>query len=353
MAEQLTVLPTTTVTAGAIKRTPTGEQQWIRDASLLVLPPKLNEGDADAQLQSERALDLSELRFTFQISQADYETPNTAAIRVYNLSEPTVRKIRGEYSRVVVQAGYKNAAAGVIFQGDIRQIFTGRENNVDSYLDIFAADGDLGYSYGQTNRTWGPGTSAKQVAQDLATDMGFTLGAFPDLTGPAGLTGPNLDIVFNGKIGFGISRALMRNVADAMGCTWSIQNGQVQIVPLQGYMPGEAVVINALTGMIGIPVQTDAGIQFRCLLNSRLRIGTLVQLNNKDINQLIESKGPPTPYNRPYSGLQFAAKVVEAADGLYRLYVVEHVGDTRGQPWYSECVCLAVDRSANQVIAKN
>ena len=34
------------------------------------------------------------------------------------------------------------------------------------------------------------------------------------------------------------------------------------------------------------------------------------------------------------------------ADGLYRLLTVEHRGDTRGNDWYSELVCLDVDETA-------
>lgn len=34
-------------------------------------------------------------------------------------------------------------------------------------------------------------------------------------------------------------------------------------------------------------------------------------------------------------------------DGYYKIIVLEHEGDTRGNPWYSNIVCLAVDMSAN------
>jgi hypothetical protein len=36
-----------------------------------------------------------------------------------------------------------------------------------------------------------------------------------------------------------------------------------------------------------------------------------------------------------------------ADDGYYKIIVLEHEGDTRGNPWYSNIVCLAVDMSAN------
>jgi hypothetical protein len=34
-------------------------------------------------------------------------------------------------------------------------------------------------------------------------------------------------------------------------------------------------------------------------------------------------------------------------DGFYKVIVVEHEGDTRGNPWYANMVCLAVDATAS------
>lgn len=321
-------------------------RQWLRKASLVVLPPKLNEGDADAQLQaSQQGLDLSDMHFAFQLQQMDTQSPNSAVIRVWNLSDATVRKIKGEFSRVVLQAGYEQGAFGVIFKGDLKQFRTGCENATDTYLDLLCADGDVS-NFATTNVTWAAGTKLRDVVGKVTADMGLEIGYLPDLEG----TNPAM---IRGKVGFGMSRDFLTKAANTIGATWSIQGGKVNVIPLTGYLPGEAVVINALTGMIGIPEQTDQGISVRCLLNPRLRVGGLVELNNKDINQLIQQKQSlPIPFNQ-WTGIQYASKVVEAADGLYRLYVCEHSGDTRGNPWYSDLICVAVDRSSQQVIARN
>ena len=33
-------------------------------------------------------------------------------------------------------------------------------------------------------------------------------------------------------------------------------------------------------------------------------------------------------------------------DGFYRVLVVTHIGDVRGNPWYTKMTCLALDASA-------
>jgi hypothetical protein len=318
--------------------------QWIRKATLIVA----NDGTG---------LDLSEMRFKFRVSQSDNESPNTAVIRVYNLAPDTVRKITGrtpvEFTRVVLQAGYENAAYGVIFDGTIKQFRRGKENATDTYLDILAAVGDVEYNFGLCNATVAAGSTIAQRTELVAKQAGLTLG---NAGGAA--TGGTLP---RGKVLWGMARAQMRCEAMNAGATWSIQDGKVDIVPLAGYLPGEAVVLSAATGLVGIPEQTEQGVTARCLLNPKLRIGGLVQIDNASINQTsqadLRASGFETaaltvgqlPFDK-YAGVQLLADVT--TDGFYRLYQVEYIGDTRGQEWYSELVGLAVDKSSDKVLAQ-
>lgn len=322
----------------------TPDQQWVRKATLIVA--------AGAE-----GLDLSELRFKFRVLNSDNEGPNTLAVRVYNLAPDTVRKITGrtpvEYTRVVLQAGYEKSSFGVIFDGTIKQFRQGKENATDSYLDILAAAGDIEYNFGICNATVAAGSSSQDRAKIISQQMGLELGQAPTLA-----TG---GILPRGKVLWGMGRALMRCEAQSRGATWNINGDKVDVIPLDGYLPGEAVVLNPLTGMVGIPEQTEQGVKVRCLLNPKLKIGGLVQVDNASINQMsqadLRASGFPVrnlpvgqvPFDK-YAGVQMLADVT--ADGFYRLYVVEYIGDTRGQDWYAELTGLAVDKSSGKVIAK-
>jgi hypothetical protein len=96
--------------------------------------------------------------------------------------------------------------------------------------------------------------------------------------------------------------------------------------------------------MIGTPRATDNGIIVRCLLNPLIQVGQRVQINNSDIfTTQVAQQGIYPNYGAQY----YPATVTN--DGMYRVLVIEHQGDTRGQDWFTELTCLAVDPSNSSV----
>ena len=290
----------------------------------------------------DKVLDLSEFRIKFNVQAADVQIPNAAEIRVYNLSAGTVRQIqaKGEFSEVTLSAGYSDGNFGVIFSGTIKQYKIGRENATDSYLDIFASDGDELYNQGFVNLSQAKGKTPADLIKALAKNDGVT----------ADLTSVKTDAQhvpsIRGVVQFGMSRLKYRNLASQLDAGWSIQNGAIQFTDNTGYREDEAVAINVLTGLIGVPELTDEGISIQCLLNSRVRIGSRVQLNNKEVAQLVERDPTSAPlyYNVRASSIRNSGFL--SADGMYRAFAITHDGDSRGNAWYTHLVCLNVDISA-------
>ncbi|MBU9534734.1 hypothetical protein KTE49_30340, partial [Burkholderia multivorans] len=122
-------------------------QQFVRKVSLII------------GFDSGEALDLSELRIVFRVQRGDLQTPNSARIRVYNVSATTARRAQKEFTRVVLQAGYEGNY-GIIFDGQIKQVRRGRESQTDTFLDITAADGDSAYNFAVVNTTLAAGSVA-------------------------------------------------------------------------------------------------------------------------------------------------------------------------------------------------
>jgi hypothetical protein len=281
-----------------------------------------------------QGLDLSNLRFRFEVRASDVETPNTLSVRVYNLSPDTVNSIIQEFDTVTLTAGYQTGNQGNIFQGDIKQFRFGRERNVDNYLDILAGDGDEAYNKKIINQTFPAGTTDAQQLSAVAAAM--DLPSAPTNEGYMTTGG----VLPRGKTMFGMARIYVREIARNNDCRWSIQNGVVTLIPNTGYLPGQVVAINTASGMIGTPEQTDNGIMIRCYLNPLIRIGQAVKINNGDINQaVIKSQFFPT-----FTSQYYPATVTN--DGMYRVLVAEHVGDTRGNDWYTELTCLDIDPSS-------
>jgi hypothetical protein len=274
-------------------------------------------------------LELGELRISFSTQHADFETPNRADIRIYNLSEETARRVQKEFTSVVLQAGYEGNF-GLVFGGSVRQVRRGREAGTDTYLDILASDGDRAYNYAVVNATLAAGATVRDqadVALGSLADHGVVTGHIPDLGGEA---------LPRGKVMYGMARKYMRDAAETSNTTWSIQNGAAQMIPVQGYGPGEAISLTAQTGLIGQPEQTNEGIRVRALLNPRFRVGGRIKLDNASI-------------------LRFKTELRAGAfdkaprlddDGLYRILAIDFKGDTRGPDWYADLICVGIDDSA-------
>lgn len=300
-------------------------QQYLRKASLIV-------GDANGN-----GLDLSELRFSFAIRRGDLQTPNSADIRVYNLSDQTADSIRQtlptpEFTRVVIQAGYEGNY-GVIFDGEIKQVRRGRESPTDTYLDITAADGDSAYNFAISAVSIAAGTPQTDqigaVLQGMA-QYGISKGYLPELKG---------NPLPRGKAVFGMTRDELRKLAKNTSTSWSIQDGKVNFVPLTAYMPGEIPVLTSQTGVIGLPEQTQDGIKIRCLLNPNIKIGQVVQLDNASIQRYRYNLA----LNQQAQNLMTEQGNKLNNDGYYYVMVADHSGDTRGNPWFTDLLCLAVD----------
>ena len=291
-------------------------RQWIREYSLTV------EGAGSA-------IDASDLRIRFKVDQNTLQRPNSAEITITNLSNETADKIQKEGKLVTLSAGYEGASK-LLFKGDIIQKRKGRENPVDTYLTILATSGDKAYNFAVVNKSLAAGhTFRDQVnaAFEPMKEHGITLGHIGDL---------GSKVMPRGRTMFGMARDFLRDIAFSTNTAWSIQNNKLQVLENQKTLPGQAVVLNSQTGMVGMPVQTINGIIVRCLLNPEIRPGTRIQINQSSIQT--------AAFSPNYTAeVQNSMLPSIAEDGFYKALVVDHVGDTRGNPWYTDIVCIRAD----------
>lgn len=296
--------------------------QWLRKASLIV-------GGDDA-------LDLSGLRFTFDVQRGDQQTPNSVRIKVYNPSDDTVWRAMNEFTRLVLQAGYEGNY-GIIFDGSIVQARRGRENGTDSYLDLVAADGDSAYNFAFVNTTLAAGAGMTEQVDAALAQMaphGVTRGYLAAL--PA-------ERLPRGKVMFGLARDFLRGVAKNANCVWSIQDGQAVMVPETSYLPGDIPVISARSGMIGSPSRDEKGIKVTMLLNPSIRIASLIRIDHRYLAQQPEAS-LSTKQDDDAAKRLLRSRLQH--DGYYYVMSATHRGDTGGGDWYTEALCLAADSSA-------
>ena len=304
-------------------------RQWIRQCRLVV-------GDGGA------GLDLSALRIRFTVNQAIVGTPGNADIIVSNLSDATANTIQQEYTRVVLDAGYEENIA-TIFEGEIVQKRKGRENPTDTYLAILGREAQKAHSYATISKTLAAGhTFRDQVDACLEAlkPFGVVAGFIDDL---GSFKMPR------GRALFGMVRDQLRTIASATDTAWRVQGNKLTIVKNKGTLPGSAIVMNSRTGMVGMPVQTMDGIEVRCLLNPEIKPGTRIQIDQSSIQQQqISLNNSAGAQNERIPSL--------ATDGIYKVLKVTHSGDTRGNDWYSDLVCMSasggpIPRSAIQLLS--
>lgn len=297
-------------------------QQYLRACTLIVSD------------RSNNGLDLSALRIKFSVKRSDTMTPNVADIRIYNVEEQTAIRIRKEFTKVILQAGYEGNQ-GVIFQGNIKQVIIGRESATDTFIDIVAGDGDRAYNFAIVNKTLSKGsTQSDQIgaAVSAMAPKGVTAGHLGDQP-PSALP--------RGKVMYGNARNYLRDSAQTTQSSWSIQDEKVTFVKKKSYLPGERVVLTSKTGMIGTPQQTNEGVNVKCLLNPNIKIASRVEIDNASIQRFkINLSVPNSAANIP---------APLTADGVYYVLVVEHTGDTRGVDWYSSLICLNIDVTTNPI----
>jgi hypothetical protein len=347
-----------------------GVRQWGRLCSLVA-----------ASATGEDGLDLSELRISFRVeSRTTLIEPDTLYARIYNLAPQTIQKLltlpivpagftitsgapvtqsqsagsaTGVFTKTPVQtsntppgivrlqAGYAGNF-GTIFQGQLVQVRVGRESPTDDFVEINAADGDSAHKWGMMNRTYAAGWTAQDIvtgAVQSCEQFGLTGGKFPGQTDPAQRPAPR------GKVCFGMVREILEDIGTPHRVNFWINRNNLEAVPLSAYKPGDVVKLTRDTGMIGYPKQTNYGVSVQCLLNPALSRGGRIQIDNKSVQRA------PFTATADATSTQINAALAGnlSADGLYKALMVNHVGDTRGNEWYSIIEAIAIDPTGQAI----
>ncbi|KAB0545525.1 hypothetical protein [Pantoea stewartii] len=330
----------------------------------------------ELQLVSENkpGISLSDFKVTFDIERNDNRWPATANFKIYNLSPETQNRImQREFSKIIIIAGYDGIAPdytrdqvdverqlepeqvgqtagsnfGVLFSGEIRFAVTGKENITDSWISIQACDGEQAFYNAFISANLQRGYTKRDVYNLLMDNLkpyGIVPGVvpeFPSVVYPRGAT-------FYGPV-----RDYLSTLAEDLQATWQFSYGRLDMIQ-KDVATHTAVVLNADTGLIGMPQQTIGnGVNIRCLINTRIHLHGLVQLDQASVyraelsgDQVVKAGGPlrerETNGNLTVSGLAQKENPANiATDGVYIVRYIMITGDTRGKAWYMDMACEA------------
>lgn len=254
--------------------------------------------------QSTDAISAATLRATFRVVKNLKAEPNTAEIKVWNLSRDTRAALESKkLIPILLEAGYTTTGLHAIYNGQMRNAQTVRDGAAVT-TSMSTGDGEMAVSAGRAFFQVPAKASPAQI-----------LGAVKQLWNAAGVGAGNIDQAGGSATFGGPARTLHGNLARVttdvctmQGLEWSIQDGALQFLPIGGLVKtvNAAVKLSAASGLIGSPsVDTKGIMKCKSLIQPGLMPGLPVVLD------------------------------AEFVKGAYRIEEVEFTGDTWDQDWYA------------------
>ena len=258
-----------------------------------------------------RETTIGELRMAFRIEKSLKKQPNKCEITINNL----VRRTRAEFQTSPAHIAFSAGYAGTVkqlYKGDILYA-PSRKEGTEWLTEVQAGTGAQAFRHGRVSQTFKAGTDLKTLVVRAAKSMGLSV--------PKSIQEGKemLSKIRSGVTLDGLSHREMSRLLDAKGLGWSVQDDQLQIIRDGDTNKAQAIVISPELGMIGSPEMGTPEakgkapiLKVKTLLDGDITPGGLLQVNSRDIT------------------------------GNFKILRVIHVGDTHGQPWYSEVEARAL-----------
>ena len=259
-----------------------------------------------------QALRITGLDFEFKVIKHLRREPNTAEIKIFNLSESSRQSMeRAERARIVLEAGYVEDVH-VIYEGDLRKAWSKREDT-DIITTIESGDGERAFRESRVNTSFGPGTSVRSVMEHVAATMGVGVGNLSEQVSDAAFEGLG-STYEEGAVASGASRDVLTGLASSAGLEWSIQDGNLQLLQFNAATQTTAVLLSKDTGLIGSPsLDSENVLKARALLIPGIFPGRKVEVRS------------------------------EFVTGVFRVTKASYTGETAGAGWYVDIEGSLVD----------
>lgn len=281
--------------------------------------------------EHDAEMDVSLLKCEFQTKATTETAVQIGTLVVYNMNAASEKEIIEEGFQISIFGGYEEGQYGEIFTGDIVQVFRNRENGTDYRLEIVALKGMQSLFANHVRSTIAAGSTPRDVVDVVAQQADKKIGVgevtdeLPQQTLP------------RGKVLFGTPAKYLRDL-----CTWNDaaywegDDGKLTVETVEQEIPEDRVlVLTPNTGLVGTPVYTDQGIQIKMLLDARVKLRSMIKIDNEIIQRQAVQIDPGT-------GQQKSDQLPQTAqfdqDGEYQVFSVEHRGDTWGDEWTTSVV---------------
>jgi len=253
-------------------------------------------------------------RVNFSIEKTSTPDPNKSKISIYNISQESRNFLEQSDLLLFLKAGFQDEISN-IFIGDILRREASR-SGPDVIYTLECGDSEGIISRAHVDIGLGPGATNVQLFNLAAEKLGLTLGIKKGI----------VTRVFKNGFSFsGLASDLLTQQTVNIGLEWSVQDGELRIMPKDEDDGEEAVVISPETGLIGFPTKTPDGVKFTSLLNPKLRPGRAVKIESK---QFFGQTGPN-------ANLIASTSLIESGS-IVKVRKATFTGDTREGQWVTE-----------------
>lgn len=257
-------------------------------------------------------VEIENLDISFKVSKSLFKEPNTADVKVFGLNETHRRELNGLKNQPVkLEAGYEGAMP-LLYLGEVRNVFTSREGT-EWVTELSSAEFEKKQAHQRIHKTYVKATPVISLFQDCAKELGLSLGRASTKILAGQLIGGG-EKYLHGVVVHGRASDQLDRLCSSMGFTWSIQDGTLQILDIDGTTEEQAVVLDSDSGLVGSPVvDADGDVKCKSLIQPGLVCGRKIQIEG-----LLVTKG------------------------FYRIDKIEYTGESWSEEWYADIYGKAV-----------
>lgn len=302
--------------------------------------------------QEGNGIDISDLHVKFNCKKTMSLDNSVSHITVYNLNSSTEGQIIQYARKVSIEAGYDNLY-GLIFEGDVIQAIRSKENATDYKLEIIAMDGDRFQSSAFNSYSIIRGQTMREALNNAFIGSSFKVNVDDSLA-----TSLN-DQYIRGKIVFGKAYDNTQNLISSVpnGIAYT-EDGTTYLTKISDEFSQDVIDLDYDSGLIDIPSQSEFYVDFKALLNPKIKLNRLVHIKAEYIVEAEYSDGnaqyslfegvdgyeansalyQTVNHDRESTGGYTLAKELGAQyTGVFRVVEINFQGDTRGNDWFVDC----------------
>lgn len=268
---------------------------------------------------------IEDLQVTFDISKSssNKDKTNSAAIEIYNLSDEDLKLIDTDYPTAVFSAGYHDTFIKELFSGQVINVTT-REQGTDRVTQIQMGSGYTELNHDVLSQLTAPGKTVKDTFEDIRK-------AIPNISrGVYNGTNLNNQLIYGYPL-MGTPKDMLDELSEKFDVDWQLDGDVLYVhdndrASTENF--GQAYLLRYDTGLIDMAYRTTGdvrrskkdkvkkqSINCKILLNGDIVAGSIVKL---------EQDSP--------------------LDGFLKVDSLRHTGDYRGQAWYTELKCSALEK---------